>query len=55
LARFFGSPDDMRFRSCITLFSLATDDPDNPFHLALDRWCGRQPDEKTLALIGAGG
>jgi hypothetical protein len=21
----------------------------------LDRWCGGQPDEKTLALIGAGG
>jgi hypothetical protein len=24
----------MKFRSCITLFSLATDDPDTPFHLA---------------------
>src|SRR5438132_5859867 len=36
----FGSPDDMKFRSCMTLFSLAADDPANPFHLALDRWCG---------------
>jgi uncharacterized protein (DUF1810 family) len=47
----FGSPDDMKFRSCVTLFSLAADDPDNPFRQALDRWCGGQPDERTLALI----
>jgi len=38
----FGSPDDMKFRSCMTLFSLATDDPENPFRQALDRWCGRE-------------
>jgi uncharacterized protein (DUF1810 family) len=25
----FGSPDDLEFRSCMTLFSLAADDPDN--------------------------
>jgi len=47
----FGSPDDMKFRSCVTLFSLAAEDPDNPFRQALDRWCGGQPDERTLALI----
>jgi len=34
--------------SCMTLFSLAADDPDNPFRRALDRWCGGQPDEQTL-------
>ena len=51
----FGSPDDLKFRSCMTLFSLAADDPDNPFRQALDRWCGGQPDEQTLALIDAGG
>src|SRR6267378_7577869 len=45
----FGSPDDVKFRSCMTLFSLATVDPDNPFRHALDRWCGGQPDEQTLA------
>jgi uncharacterized protein (DUF1810 family) len=27
----FGSPDDLKFRSCMTLFSLAADDPNNPF------------------------
>ena len=51
----FGSPDDMKFRSCMTLFSLAADDPDNPFRHALDRWCGGRPDEQTLALLNAGG
>jgi uncharacterized protein (DUF1810 family) len=47
----FGSPDDLKFRSCMTLFSLAANDPDNPFYQALDRWCGGQPDQQTLALI----
>jgi uncharacterized protein (DUF1810 family) len=51
----FGSPDDLKFRSCMTLFSLAADDPDNPFRQALDRWCGGEPDEQTLTLIDAGG
>jgi len=39
----------------MTLFSLAADDPDNPFRQALDRRCGGQPDPQTLALIDAGG
>jgi uncharacterized protein (DUF1810 family) len=51
----FGSPDDFKFRSCVTLFSLAIDNPDNPFPYALDRWCSGRPDEQTLAVIDAGG
>jgi uncharacterized protein (DUF1810 family) len=51
----FGSPDDLKFRSCMTLFSRAADDLDDPFRQALDRWCGGRPDEQTLALIDAGG
>ncbi len=51
----FGSPDDMKFRSSMTLFSLTMEDPDNPFRHALDRWCEGRPDEQTLALINAGG
>ena len=51
----FGSPDDLKFRSCVTLFSVAADDPENPFRQALDRWCDGRPDEQTLALIGARG
>lgn len=51
----FGSPDDMKFRSCVTLFSLAAAEADNVFCRALDRWCQGQPDERTLALIRRGG
>jgi uncharacterized protein (DUF1810 family) len=51
----FGSPDDMKFRSCMTLFLLATDDQANPFGEALDRWCGGRPDERTLALADTSG
>jgi uncharacterized protein (DUF1810 family) len=50
----FGSPDDLKFGSCMTLFSLAAGDPDNPFRQALDRWSEGQPDEQTLSLIDAG-
>jgi uncharacterized protein (DUF1810 family) len=47
----FGSPDDLKFRSSMTLFSVAADDPGNVFCHALERWCDREPDEQTLALI----
>ena len=47
----FGAPDDLKFRSCMTLFAQMAEAPDNPFRQALDRWCGGQPDEQTLALI----
>jgi uncharacterized protein (DUF1810 family) len=46
----FGSPDDMKFRSSMTLFSLATGGV-NPFGDALARWCGGKPDEATLSLL----
>src|SRR5262244_1248580 len=45
----FGSPDDMKFRSCATLFALVSAERDNPFQRALDRWCDGPPDERTLA------
>jgi uncharacterized protein (DUF1810 family) len=48
----FGSPNDLKFRSSMTLFSLAADDPENPFREALDRCCGGQRDQQTLALVG---
>ena len=47
----FGSPDELKFRSCMTLFSRAADDADNPFRQALDRWCGAQRDPQTLVLL----
>ena len=48
----FGSPDDLKFRSCMTLFRHVA--PDEPaFRLALQRFYDGQPDEKTLKLLEA--
>lgn len=46
-----GSPDDMKFRSCMTLFRAVA--PDQPlFQQALDRHFGGEPDVRTLELLG---
>ena len=50
----FGSPDDMKFQSSMTLFARAAGDPDSLFYKALDRWCGGAPDPQTLTLLEAG-
>ncbi len=50
----FGSPDDMKFRSSMTLFGRVADETDSPYRQALERWCGGMPDERTLALISQG-
>ena len=49
----FGSPDDLKFVSSMTLFSLAAADPAH-FQAALDRWSGGRRDEQTVALMGRG-
>jgi uncharacterized protein (DUF1810 family) len=50
----FGSPDDLKFRSCMTLFSLAA--PTEPlFRQALDQFCKRQRDPLTVAACAGGG
>lgn len=47
----FGSPDDLKFRSCMTLFARA--DPAEPmFRAALGRYFGGEADPRTLALLG---
>ena len=49
-----GSPDDLKFRSCVTLFSLAA--PDEPlFRRCLERFYDGEPDPRTLALSGTMG
>ena len=45
----FGRPDDLKFRSSMTLFSAAL--PKGPYGAALERWCGGEPDPATLALL----
>lgn len=48
--RIFGSPDDVKFRSCVTLFQRAA--PGEPlFGQCLDRYFGGAPDAQTLALL----
>jgi uncharacterized protein (DUF1810 family) len=49
----FGSPDDLKFRSSMTLFSRAAPAPDgDAFRDALDRYYRGAPDPLTLDLIG---
>ena len=49
----FGSPDDLKFRSSMTLFAVAG--PEGPYQEALARWCGGEPDHRTVALLGQAG
>jgi uncharacterized protein (DUF1810 family) len=53
LHEIFGSPDDWKFRSCMTLFEVAV--PQVPlFGQALDRWCAGERDDRTLRLLRDG-
>jgi uncharacterized protein (DUF1810 family) len=49
----FGSPDDMKFHSSMTLFGVAAPDPSSLFQQALDRCWAGAPDEQTLRLLAA--
>ncbi|WP_437740091.1 DUF1810 domain-containing protein [Sorangium sp. So ce1504] len=46
----FDSPDDMKFCSSMTLFSRAAPG-EAAFLAALDKYCGGEPDPRTLALL----
>jgi len=48
----FGAPDDLKFRSCMTLFLLAAPQID-VFRSALDTFYGGEADEHTVRLVGA--
>ncbi|HTJ57289.1 MAG TPA: DUF1810 domain-containing protein [Devosiaceae bacterium] len=51
IGEIFGSPDDMKFHSSMTLFSRAA--PDNADFLeALARFFSGRPDQRTLMLLG---
>jgi uncharacterized protein (DUF1810 family) len=45
----FGSPDDMKLRSCATLFARVSEDP--VFQNVLDKFFDARPDERTLLLL----
>jgi uncharacterized protein (DUF1810 family) len=52
IAEILGCPDDMKFRSAMTLFARATAD-NRSFLDALTRYFSGQPDPATLALLGS--
>lgn len=45
----FGSPDDMKFRSCLTMFAEVAGD--DLFRRALEKYFGGEPDAATLDLL----
>jgi uncharacterized protein (DUF1810 family) len=48
----FGSPDDMKLRSCATLFARVSG-PGSVFEHLLGKYFEGVPDEQTLHLLGA--
>lgn len=46
-----GSPDDLKFRSCVTLFAACAAEP-GVFKEALEKYFDGEGDAKTLALLG---
>ena len=46
----FGSPDDLKFCSCMTLFGRAVPDQ-RVFGAALDAFCGKE-DRSTIGMLG---
>ena len=48
-----GSPDDLKFRSCLILFRLAASDNSDRilFTEALDQFYGGEPDARTIELL----
>ena len=51
LRQIFGSPDDLKFRSSMTLFALA-DGGQLLFQEALDCYCDGMMDPRTVELLG---
>jgi uncharacterized protein (DUF1810 family) len=47
----FGYPDDLKFRSSLTLFSLCCP-PNSVFSQTLDKYFSGESDQKTLQLLG---
>jgi uncharacterized protein (DUF1810 family) len=47
----FGSPDDMKFRSSMTLFAAARPE-ETVFHDALEKYFDGEPDRRTVDVLG---
>lgn len=51
LREIFGSPDDLKYRSSMTLFAAAAGEEPSLFRQALAVHCGGEADGRTLALL----
>lgn len=51
----FGSPDDLKFQSSMTLFEAAASGEEDAFGRALDRWCEGKRDARTISLLSPKG
>jgi uncharacterized protein (DUF1810 family) len=51
LPAIFGSPDDRKFCSSMTLFAIAAEGRAAPFDAALNKFCRGARDERTIALL----
>ncbi|MFJ3525479.1 DUF1810 domain-containing protein [Pseudomonas sp. NPDC090203] len=48
----FGTPDDLKLHSCLTLFNEVASEP-AVFQRALDQFFGAEPDDRTIHLLHA--
>lgn len=47
----FGTPDDLKLKSCMTLFHLATGEPQSVFSDVLNKFYNGKQDAETLRLL----
>ena len=47
----FGSPDDLKLRSSMTLFAFVDSSEERPFDQVLEKYFGGRFDEKTMGLL----
>jgi uncharacterized protein (DUF1810 family) len=50
IRQILGSPDDLKYRSSMTLFAAVSPEPE--FRAALDKYYGGEADPRTLELLG---
>ena len=47
----FGSPDDLKLKSCLTLFAIAEEEKNNIFRKALEVYFQGIPDPRTVEML----
>ena len=49
--KIFGEPDDLKLKSCMTLFSIADGEENNLFHKVIQKFFEGESDEKTVKIL----